>query len=221
MCFRFSQFTDPVEWARLFRIARSIPKALARYNASPGQDLLVVRQQPEIGGRTLDLLRWGLIPHWAKSDGIARKLINVQGEILGRTPSLQGAYRTRRCLVPVDDFFAWSGKRGVKQPYAVAMFDHQPFALGGLWDRWTDPKTGEQLHTFAIVTTTPNELIAPIHQRMPVIIAPKHYELWLESRSDPHDLIRPYPAGGMDAWQVSVRVNNLKRDDRSVIEPLF
>jgi len=130
------------------------------------------------------------------------------------------ANRRRRCIVPVDGFFEWKAIKGhtAKQPYAIAMKDGKPFGLGGLWENWKDPTTQEWVRTFAIVTTKPNEVLAPLHDRMPVILESLNYDTWLDTQRDPADLLRPYPIDEIVTWPVSTRVNKPENDDAALLD---
>jgi putative SOS response-associated peptidase YedK len=130
--------------------------------------------------------------------------------------------RRRRCIVPVDGFFEWKAIKGqkAKQPYAIAMKDGSPFGLGGLWENWKDPRSGEWIRTFAIITTAANELVAEIHDCMPLILAPGDYVRWLSDEPDPRDLMRPFPSEPMRMWPISTRVNKPGNDDASIVEPV-
>lgn len=194
-----------------------------RYNGAPSQDLLVIRRHPRTGEYEADLLRWGLIPYWVKEAKPKTKPINAKAERVASAPMFRAAYAKRRCLVPVDGFFEWQSAKGAKtrQPYAVGMQDGSPFGLAGLWENWQDPATGEWLRTFCIVTCQANELVAQIHDRMPVIIPPAAYERWLACiEPDPRDLLVPYPSGLMRLWPVSLRVNSALNDDPDLVAPL-
>jgi SOS response associated peptidase (SRAP) len=139
----------------------------------------------------------------------------------GRTlPSFREAYRKRRCILPVDGFFEWKAIKGqkAKQPHAIAMKNGSPFGIGGLWENWKDPTSGEWMRTFAIITTNANELVAEIHDRMPLILAPTDYIRWLSDEPDPGDLMRPFPAEPMRMWPISTRVNKPENDDPSIVE---
>jgi putative SOS response-associated peptidase YedK len=140
-----------------------------RYNAAPSQELLVIRQNHTTGERSLDLIKWGLIPHWCTDPSGGRRPINAKAESASQLPTFRDAYALRRCIVPVDGFFEWRAIRGAraKQPYAIAMKDGSPFGLAGLWENWRNPNTGEWERTFAIITVPSNELVAQIHNRMP------------------------------------------------------
>jgi putative SOS response-associated peptidase YedK len=151
-----------------------------------------------------------------------RKPINAKSETVPNLPTFRDAYRLRRCIVPVDGFFEWRAIKGqkVKQPYAIAMKDGSPFGLGGLWENWKDPAAGEWIRTFAVITTDANALVADIHDRMPLILAPEDYARWLGDEPDPHDLMRPFPAEPMRIWPISTRVNKPENDDASIVEPV-
>jgi putative SOS response-associated peptidase YedK len=220
MCGRYAITTAPEAIRRLFGITGPTPNFAAHYNAAPGLELPVVRRDPKSGERVLGTLLWGLIPYWAKDRKIAWKMINARGETVKTAPAFKSAYVKRRCLVPADAFYEWKKAGKAKQPYAIAMGDRQPFALAGLWENWKDKASGQWLRTFTIVTTAPNALVAPLHDRMPVILAPAAYERWLGDEPDPADLIRPYPADDMIAWPVSTRVNKADNDDAAILEPV-
>ena len=151
-----------------------------------------------------------------------RKPINARSETVAILPTFRDAYRRRRCIVPVDGFFEWKSIRSqkAKQPYAIAMKSGEPFGIGGVWENWKDPTSGEWLRTFAIITTDANELVAEIHDRMPLILGRGDYARWLSNECDPRDLMRPFPAGPMRIWPISTRVNKPENDDPSIIEPV-
>ena len=171
-----------------------------RWNGAPSQELLVIRRNHKTGEVSLDPLRWGLIPYWCKDPTGGRKPINAKCETVRNLPTFRDAYRTRRCIVPVDGFFEWEAIKGqkAKQPYAIAMKDGAPFGIAGIW-----PASGEWIRTFAIITTDANELVAEIHDRMPVILAPSDHARWLgEVRSDAAVSGRPYEdVAHLDAGQ--------------------
>jgi putative SOS response-associated peptidase YedK len=221
MCGRVAQTKNPVEYGSMLKIdfTRGIPNAPPHYNGSPGQDYLIARSHPETQDTTLDLIRWGLLPSWAKDRKIAWKLINAQAETVDKKPSFKKAFEKRRCLVPVDGFFEWKkiGKR--KQPYMIAMADRAPFTLAGLWENWKDPDSGEWVRTFTIITTDANELVATIHDRMPVVIGPEDRERWLKG-PNPKELLKPYPAEQMTMWPVSPDLNSPKNDRPDLLDPI-
>lgn len=189
-----------------------------RYNVAPSAEIPVVRRSPE-GKRVLHLLRWGLVPHWAKDPAIGAKLNNARGETVAEKPSFRDAFQRRRCLIPASGFFEWKASGGVRQPYYISLASGEPLALGGLWESWRAPD-GSILRTVCIVTTGPNEVMAPIHDRMPVIVAPQDRQAWLEAPADEIvHLVAPAPDAGLQAWPVSRRVNRTVDDDPGLIEP--
>ncbi len=190
-----------------------------RYNGAPSQELLVIRQNPKTGERSLDLVKWGLIPYWCDDPKGGRKPINARVETVATAPTFREAYRSRRCIVPVDGFFEWQATAGGKQPYAIAMRDGLPFGLAGLWENWKSP-TGEWRRTFAIITVPANALIAQIHDRMPAILEPEYYGRWLAADANPGDILAPFPAHLMRMCRVSPRANSWRHDDPELLTPL-
>ena len=174
------------------------------------------------GEVSLDPLRWGLIPYWCTDPAGGRKPINAKCETIATLPTFRDAYRHRRCIVPVDGFFEWKAVKGqkAKQPYAIGMKDGTPFGIAGIWENWKEPASGEWIRTFAIITTDANDLVADIHDRMPVILAPADYVRWLSDEPDPRELMRPFPAALMRMWPISTRVNKPENDDPSIVEPV-
>src|SRR5262249_10592227 len=144
----------------------------ARYNGAPGQEHWVIRQHPKTGERRLDRLWWGLLPYWVRDQSSARKPINAKAETVASLPSFRDAYRRRRCLIPIDNFFEWKAVKGAKakQPYAIAMRSGEAFAVAAIWERWQRPGSLEWVQSFAVITCPANPLMAEIHDRMPVII---------------------------------------------------
>jgi putative SOS response-associated peptidase YedK len=225
MCGRVIQSSGPVRYAILDGLETRdsrVHNYPPRWNAAPGQDLLVIRRNHETGALSLDPLRWGLIPNWCKDPKGGRRQINAKCEAVRDLPTFREAYRKRRCIVPVDGFFEWKAIKGqkAKQPYAIAMRDGAPFGLAGIWENWKELASGEWLRTFAIITTEANELVATIHDRMPVILAPGDYARWLGEEPDPRELMRPYPADLMRMWPIATRVNKPENDDASIVEPV-
>ena len=194
-----------------------------RFNIAPTQMAPVVRRSDD--GRQMYMLRWGLIPSWSKDKNIASKLINARGETVAQKPSFRDAYKKRRCLVPVDGFYEWRKEGEAKQPYRIGFRGGTPFVFAGLWESWTVPDgqedAGDVIETYTIVTTEANPKIAPIHHRMPVIVDPSDYDLWLNGApDDAANVIRAFPPEEMAFYRVSTRVNNVRNDDESCIEPL-
>jgi putative SOS response-associated peptidase YedK len=190
-----------------------------RYNGAPSQELLVIRENHETGQRSLDLLRWGLIPHGCDDPVGGRRPINAKAETVGRLPTFRDAYARRRCIIPIDGFFEWHATREGRRPYAIAMRDGSPFAVGGLWENWKSPATGQWIRTFCIITTPANVMVSRIHDRMPLILARADLERWLGAKKDPADLLRSYPSADMKMWPISMRVNSPNNDDPSILEP--
>jgi len=226
MCGRYS-LTTPVEGVRQVFGFLERPNLAARYNIAPTQEVPAVRLEPaEAGGATgphLVMLRWGLIPVWAKDKAIGSRMINARAETVAEKPSFRAAFAKRRCLIVADGFYEWRKDAGAKQPYRAAMADGRPFAFAGLWEHWTDPSDGTRVESCTIVTTEANELLKPIHPRMPVIVDPADFEAWLDVTAGPDGaraLLRPYPAGLMKVYPVSPRVNSVANDDAALIEPL-
>jgi putative SOS response-associated peptidase YedK len=202
------------------RTGEPVPRA--RFNGAPGQDFWVIRRHPDTGAYHRDRLIWGLIPSWVNESSGGRKPVNARAETLSALPSFRGAYAKRRALLPIDNFFEWMKiKGGARQPFAIAMKSGEPFALAALWESWRHPVTGAIIRTFCVITTTANELLAQIHDRMPVIIPPEAYDRWLlPIEPDPRDLLVPYPAEPMVIWPISSRVNSPKNDDSTILDPL-
>jgi putative SOS response-associated peptidase YedK len=211
---------------RLYRITETASplNVPVRYNVAPTQDVPAVRPA-KAGGRELAMLRWGLIPAWAKDEDIGARLINARGETAAELPSFRAAFRRRRCLVAADGFYEWrKAGKGPKQPFLVELADGRPFAFAGLWERWDKAPDGRPLETCTIITTRANELLAPIHDRMPVILPPADYDAWLDVEGTGVEaakaLLRPYPAAAMAAHPVSPRVNNARNDDAACLARL-
>ena len=167
-------------------------------------------------------MRWGLVPFWAKDIKVGFSNINAKAETVDMRPAFREAFTRRRCLVPFDCFYEWKKLGKDREPYAVALADRRLMAMAGLWEAWRSP-VGERVRSFAIVTTTPNELLAPLHDRLPVILAPESWPIWLGEKSADlrplKSLLKPYPAEDMAIWPVDKRVGNVKNKDRSLIEP--
>src|SRR6266478_1605916 len=215
MCGRFLASKSPDEIARWFATRNAIPNSRASYNVAPTQDILAVRFNPETKERTLDALRWGLVPYWAKDIKIGYSLINAKAETVAEKPAFREAFKSRRCLIAADGFYEWKKLDAkTKQPYAITMKDRSLFGFAGLWERWADKTSGEVVRSCTIITTTPNEITAPIHDRMPVIVAPEDYGKWLGKEvADPVRLLqmlKPFPAEAMKVFPVDTRVGNVK-----------
>ncbi len=177
---------------------------------------------PKARQRSLDVMRWGLVPFWAKDIKVGFANINAKAEGIDTKPAFREAFEQRRCLVPFDSFYEWKKLGKDRQPYAVALANRRLMALAGLWESWRSP-AGERVRSFAIVTTAPNPLIAELHDRMPVILSPDDWPVWLgETPADPDrlkSLLVPYPAEDLIIWPVDKRVGNVKNKEPSLIEP--
>jgi putative SOS response-associated peptidase YedK len=225
MCGRARLSSDVSEIKLVFSIPphRPTPDFPPSWNVAPTDSLPVVRYDPKAGERSLDMLRWGLVPFWAKDIKVGFANINAKAEGIDTKPAFREAFHRRRCLVPVDSFYEWKKTATGKQPYAIALADRRLMALAGLWENWRSP-AGEWVRSFAIVTTTPNELCGELHNRMPVVLKSEAWPVWLGER--PADafalktLLTPFPAEGMTSWPVSARVGNVKNNKPSLIEPI-
>lgn len=193
-----------------------------RYNLAPTQDIATVRQDPNQPQRHLSLMRWGLIPYWAKDTSIGPRMINARSESAADLPAFRDALRSRRCLIAADGFYEWKKLGKEKQPYCFALQDDGIFAFAGLWDRWKSPQ-GRVIETCSILTTSANELVRDIHDRMPVILPTDVYDLWLDPGFTRHegivDLLKPLPAGAMKKFPVSTRLNDVKNEDAECAAP--
>lgn len=228
MCGRFLNKLPPAETARLFATKNVAPNYPARFNIAPTDPVLAVRWNAKTGERRLDALRWGLIPSWAKDMSMSARLINARSETLATTPAFRDAFERRRCLIPASGFYEWRKDGTTRVPYAIVPEGAPLFAFAGLWENWRDPAAGADapwLRSCTIVTGEPNELLAPIHQRMPVILPEEAWAAWLgeapATTGELRQLLRPYPAERMRLYPVSPRVNSVKNDDPTLPEPLM
>jgi putative SOS response-associated peptidase YedK len=223
MCGRVIQAKGPIEYAIVdgldVRDSR-LSNYPRRWNGAPSQEFLVIRQNHQSGERSLDLLKWGLVPYWNKDPKGGRKPINAKAETVATLPTFREAYSRRRCILPVDGFFEWRAAEGGKQPYAIAMKDGSPFGIAGIWENWKDPANGEWIRTFAVMTVPANELVAQIHDRMPAVLKSESYDRWLGIEPDPRELLVSYPTEPMRMWPISKRVNTPKNDDASLLDPM-
>lgn len=225
MCGRFVVRKPPQEIARWFRTTGVPPNYPPRYNIAPTDEVLTVRYNPEDRLRHLNPLRWGLVPIWAKDRKGAAKLINARSETAATLTTFKDAYAKRRCLIPADGFYEWRViDDKTKEPFAIMPADNPMFAFAGLWERWRDPETKEIVRSCTILTTTANDLLRPIHERMPVILDETDWGRWLGESDDTPDelraLLKPYPADRMRAYRITSRVNSVKNDDEAVLAAL-
>jgi putative SOS response-associated peptidase YedK len=217
MCGRYTVSADPEQLAE--RFSAVLPPGLLqpRYNAAPTQQLPVLLNEDE---RQIQLLRWGLVPHWAKTPSTDYSMINARAETVEQKPTFREALHKRRCLVLADSFYEWQKTATGKIPMRIMLKSGEPFAFAGLWEAWQDRATGEVLRSFTIITTNANELISPIHNRMPVIFLPKDENAWLDNQAAPDawlGLLHPYAADLMKTYPVSARVNSPANDDPSLV----
>ena len=216
MCGRFTQTNKALPGLEIVAEEPEETRESARYNGAPSQDFRVIRRHPKTGRYHGDRLVWGLIPHWVKTADGGRKPINAKSETISQLPSFQSAYASRRCIVPIDNFFEWRKTTPPKQPFAIGMKDGSAFGLAALWENWRHPETGEYLRTFCILTCPANELIATIHDRMPVILPPAVWDEWLDpDNADIETLGRllvPAPPELLTLRPISTEVNNVRND---------
>lgn len=211
MCGRFTLTSEIKDLQSHFR-ATGMAAYPASYNVSPSSEIPVVREGQS--GREIVLCRWGLVPHWAKPDN-PYKAINARAETLAKKPFFRDAYRKRRCLIPVNGFYEWKKLDHTKQPYYFHLPDEELMGFAGLWDYWEGPDN--RFESCAIITTSANEIMKPVHERMPVILARQDYDAWLKDGGE--SLLVPYPHD-MECRPVRTFVNNPRNDGKDLIEPL-
>lgn len=224
MCGRYSS-TNPLDVILEYFLIKDVRPEVEEgyrpsFNVAPTQSVLVIGSRQ--GERAAAMHRWGLIPSWAKDPSIGSRLINARSETVAERPAYRGAFRRRRCLIPADGLYEWKRVGKTKQPYRFTLRDASPFAFAGLWEEWRSPDN-TPIRSCTILTTEPNELIEPVHNRMPVILSPTEYDTWLDPHTEIEELqslLAPYPAEDMDAYPVSTLVNSPRNDDPSLIEPV-
>ncbi len=215
MCGRFAFYSPSEAAAALFGVEGSVD-VKPRYNIAPTQDIVAIRNA-DSGGRELVMLRWGLVPFWAKDPSIGNRMINARAETVAEKPSFRAAYRHRRCIVLADGFYEWQRDGNVKTPYFISLASGEPCALAGLWENWTDKESGESLQTTTIVTTEANDFMRPLHHRMPVVLEANGAGEWLAGSNellDDVDAITP----PLQAWPVDRRVNNARNEGDDLID---
>ena len=221
MCSRFS-FIFINEIKDRFNLAQPEFDFEPRYNIAPSQPVPVVIHRN--GGNQLCIFRWGLIPYWAKDESIGNKLINARAETLEEKPSFRQSLKQKRCLVLADGFYEWKKEGRLRKPYRITLRDGKPFAFAGLWDSWRSP-TGQIINSCTIITTTPNKLMEPIHNRMPVILPQDKESLWLDvgitSSDEVKSLLSPFPEEQMIAYEVSTLVNSPQYDGPECVFPAY
>ncbi len=223
MCGRFTLATTPEQIATLLHLDE-VPSVPARYNIAPTQRVPVCRVCAPGEARSLAELRWGLVPFWADDLKIGNRMINARSETASGKPAYRAAFKQRRCLIPATGFYEWKKQDGAKQPYLFRRKDAAPFAFAGLWERWSDSDSGEVVETFTILTCKPNELVAPVHNRMPVILARDDFEFWLDPANADvaalDELLGPCPADAFECYPVSRQVNSPVNDSPELVDPL-
>jgi putative SOS response-associated peptidase YedK len=224
MCGRFAQKLPSHLLLDLYKVIPFKPNVKPNYNVAPTQTVMVVKADPEKKQREVELMKWGLVPSWSKTGKMDFSSINARSETVATSAVYRSAFKSRRCIVPADSFYEWKklgeGPKPAKQPYAIARADGAPLSLAGLWEGWKNP-AGEWQHTFSILTTTPNETMADIHTRMPVILDLKDVPLWLgEVEGDHAALLKPCPASWLKTWKVSADVGNVKNNHEKLLDPV-
>ena len=218
MCGRYTLKTPAGVLTERFDIEESSTSISSSYNIAPTQQVATVLA--ENGKRKPEMLHWGLIPSWAKDPEVGNRMINARAETVAEKPSYRKAFQERRCLILADGFYEWQKTDNGKQPFYIRMEDESPFAFAGLWESW---RNGREIRSCTIITTAPNELAASIHNRMPVILHPEDYDMWLDPDFDEREpltsLLKPFPAEAMEAYPVSRRVNKPANNDAGVVEP--
>ncbi|MBW4507182.1 MAG: SOS response-associated peptidase [Scytonematopsis contorta HA4267-MV1] len=222
MCGRFTLHSSAQEIAEIFDL-NNLSDIEPQYNIAPTQLVGTILNNSEDNTREYNLFRWGLIPSWAKDKSMGAKLINARAETVAEKPSFRNAFKRRRCLIVADGFYEWQKTDGKKQPFYFRLNSEQPFGFAGLWSKWESPE-GEEINSCTILTTEANELLKPLHDRMPVILFAKDYDLWLDPKvqaSEPlQKLLNPYPESAMTGYPVSTIVNNPKHNGSDCIATL-
>lgn len=222
MCGRFAQQRPSSELAEIFDAEDLADDPGERFNVAPTDDALVVVQRDD--RRAVTRYRWGLIPHWAEDRKVGSRQFNARDDRLASSPTFREAFRKRRCVVPVDAFYEWRRMGGVRQPYRISRADGRPLALAGLWAGWHDPDIDEVVRSFSIVTTTPNDLVAEIHDRMPVVLDDGAWERWIDPAipdvAELHGLLGPARDEMLEMVPVSRLVNNVRNDGPELLEPI-
>ena len=220
MCGRYANSLPPDAIRALFATVGDAPNIGPSWNMAPTQPAMVVRRHPQTGQRRLDLLAWGLVPHFTRDLKAARKPINIRSETAATSGLSRGAFAQRRCLVPAEAFYEWLATPTGKQPYAIARVDSTPIAFAGLWEGWRSP-AGETLRSFAILTTAANHTLRFLHERMPVLLEPRDWPAWLgETPGDPTQLMKSADDDTLRLWPVSTKVSNVRNNGPDLLEAL-
>ena len=216
MCGRFAFYSPTEAAAALFGVTGSVAVE-PRYNIAPTQYVAAVRNDAD-EQRELVMLRWGLVPFWAKEPSIGNRMINARAETVAEKPSYRNAYKHRRCLVLADGFYEWRRQGDSKTPYYISLASGDPFALAGLWENWTDKESGESLQTTTLITAEANEFMSPLHHRMPVILDAANATDWLAGSQELLDDVAAITPP-LQAWPVDRRVNNARNEGDELIRP--
>ncbi len=214
MCGRFAFYSPSEATAALFGVDGNIAVE-PRYNIAPTQYVAAVREDEDLN-RELVMLRWGLVPFWAKDPAIGNRMINARAETVAEKPSYRAAFRHRRCLVLADGFYEWRKEGAAKTPYFISLASGEPFGLAGLWENWMDKDSGESMQTTTLITTEANDFMAALHHRMPVILQADTANAWLSGSSDFLEKAAAL-APALQAWPVDRRVNNARNDGAELI----
>lgn len=221
MCGRFTSLLSPELLEHLFGV-QAPQDYPPRYNIAPTQRIWIIRETAS-NGCYLSMARWGLVPHWAKDLSIGNRMINARCETVHEKPAFRHAIRSRRCIVPASGFFEWTKTPMGKIPHYITMRDGSPLTFAGIWDAWKAPD-GAAIESFSILTTTANSLIAKLHDRMPVILHPTEFDLWLDRSMNDHEklkrLYQPYPTELLQEWEVTKVVNNASHESSATIDPV-
>jgi putative SOS response-associated peptidase YedK len=225
MCGRMTQQRPTSELAEIFDAEDRIDAPGGRFNLAPTDEAAVVVQRED--ARAIVPYRWGLIPHWSDSPNTGNRMFNARAETLDRNPAFRYAFSKRRCLIPADAYYEWKKIGKVRQPYGIARPDGRPIALAGLWAGWKNPETGEVIRSFSVITTSANEMMAPIHDRMPVMLPEDAWDRWLdpgrlegEALAELKGLLVPSHEDWLERFPVSRRVNDVRNDGPDLIEPI-
>ena len=219
MCGRFAQPHSSEELARIFRARPTVDLPGQRFNVAPTDEVAGVLEHH--GERVIEPFRWGLVPWYADDRKSAARLINARAETVETTPAFRTSFAKRRLIIPAAAFYEWHRVEGRREPFAIRRIDGDPLALAGVWAVWRDSDTGERVYTCSILTTVPNALVSPIHNRMPVILDPGDWDRWLSAETAVRDLralLFPLPAWELDAYPVSAAVNNVRNDGAELLE---
>jgi putative SOS response-associated peptidase YedK len=223
MCGRFALSPKTKDIEHLVPGIRIEGELKQRFNIAPTQDIACILNESPA---ELSYLRWGLIPSWSKDESIGSKMINARSETIHEKPSFRNAFRKRRCLILASGFYEWKKTEGVakKSPYFIYLRSRMPFAFAGVWESWKKPETGVKINSTSIITTFANELMLGLHDRMPVIIQPDNFDIWLDSSIEDQNelisLLKPYPSDEMGCYAVSDLVNNPRNDAEECLKPL-